>query len=160
VITLVQRVRQAQVTVDGDVTGTIEQGLLLFVGVEAGDTELDADATAKKVAALRIFPGRTPTDLSVLDVRGGCLVVSQFTLAAELRHGNRPDFTAAAPPALADSLYRRVADQLATAGVRVATGRFGASMLVELQNDGPFTLVLTVRGGKVVARPDPVTPTA
>lgn len=151
-ITLVQRVRQARVLVDGEAVGAIERGLLLFVGVEQGDSEADADATAKKVQGLRIFPGRTPTDLSVGDVGGSCLVVSQFTLAAELRHGNRPDFTAAAPPALADALYQRVAAQLTAAGLPVATGRFAASMQVELQNDGPFSLVLTVRGGKVVPR--------
>lgn len=151
-ITLVQRVQQARVLVDGEAVGAIERGLLLFVGVEQGDTEADADATAKKVQGLRIFPGRTPTDLAVGDVGGSCLVVSQFTLAAELRHGNRPDFTAAAPPALADALYQRVVAQLTTAGLPVATGRFAASMQVELQNDGPFSLVLTVRGGKVVTR--------
>jgi D-tyrosyl-tRNA(Tyr) deacylase len=153
VITLVQRVRQARVLVDGEAVGAIERGLLLFVGVEQGDSEADADTTAKKVQGLRIFPGRTPTDLAVGDIGGSCLVVSQFTLAAELRHGNRPDFTAAAPPALADALYQRVVAQLTAAGLPVATGRFAASMLVELQNDGPFSLVLTVRGGKVVPRP-------
>jgi D-tyrosyl-tRNA(Tyr) deacylase len=99
VITLVQRVQRAEVEVDGAIVGAIDRGLLLFVGVEQGDLSIDADATARKVAALRIFPGRTPTDASVLEVQGSCLVVSQFTLAAELRHGNRPDFTAAAPPA-------------------------------------------------------------
>lgn len=151
-ITLVQRVVQAAVTVDGQCVGSIERGLLLFVGIEHGDTEVDADATAKKVAALRIFPGRTPTDLSVADVAGGCLVVSQFTLAAELRHGHRPDFTAAAAPGLAAALYERVAAQLTAAGLRVATGRFGAAMQVDLRNDGPFSLLLTVRGGKVLPR--------
>ena len=151
-ITLVQRVRQARVLVDGEAVGAIERGLLLFVGVEQGDSEADADTTAKKVQGLRIFPGRTPTDLAVGDIGGSCLVVSQFTLAAELRHGNRPDFTAAAPPALADALYQRVVAQLTAAGLPVATGRFAASMQVELQNDGPFSLVLTVRGGKVVPR--------
>lgn len=154
-ITLVQRVRQARVLVDGEAVGAIERGLLLFVGVEQGDSEADADTTAKKVQGLRIFPGRTPTDLAVGDVGGSCLVVSQFTLAAELRHGNRPDFTAAAPPALADALYQRVAAQLTAAGLPVATGRFAASMQVELQNDGPFSLVLTVRGGKVMPRTAP-----
>jgi D-tyrosyl-tRNA(Tyr) deacylase len=153
VITLVQRVRQARVLVDGEAVGAIERGLLLFVGVEQGDTEADADTTAKKVQGLRIFPGRTPTDLAVGDIGGSCLVVSLYTLAAELRHGNRPDFTAAAPPALADALYQRVVAQLTAAGLPVATGRFAASMQVELQNDGPFSLVLTVRGGKVVPRP-------
>lgn len=151
-ITLVQRVLQARVLVAGECTGAIERGLLLFVGVEQGDGEDDADATAKKVAALRIFPGRTPTDLTVAQAGGACLVVSQFTLAAELKGGNRPDFTAAAPPALAAALYQRVTAQLAATGLRTATGRFAAAMQVELVNDGPFSLVLTVRDGKVVPR--------
>ncbi len=151
-ITLVQRVARASVTADGAVTGAKERGHLLLVGVENGDIEDDAVTTARKVASLRVFAGERPTDRSVLDVGGACLVVSQFTLAAELRHGNRPDFSAAAPPAVADALYQRVAAELAAAGVAVATGRFGAAMQVEAVNDGPFSLVLTVRGGKVVAR--------
>lgn len=151
-ITVVQRVARAQVRVDGDVVGRVEHGLLVLVGVELGDTEADATATARKVAALRVFPGRVPTDRALRDVGGGCLVVSQFTLAADLRHGNRPDFTAAAPPALAAALYERVAAELAATGAPVATGRFGASMQVESVNDGPFTLVLSVRGGKVLGR--------
>jgi D-tyrosyl-tRNA(Tyr) deacylase len=155
VITLVQRVLAAEVLVDGECVGAIERGLLLFVGVEKGDGEIDADNTAKKVAALRVFPGRTPTDLAVAGVGGACLVVSQFTLAAELVGGNRPDFTAAAPPPLATALYERVAAQLRAAGVRTACGRFGASMRVELANDGPFSLVLAVRGGKVLSRAAP-----
>jgi len=157
VITVVQRVGWARVSVDGECIGTIERGLLLLVGVEQGDGEADADATAKKVAALRLFPDRTPMDLSVAQVGGGCLVVSQFTLAAELRRGNRPDFGAAAAPAIAEPLYRRVAEQLAASGLPVATGRFGASMQVESCNEGPVTVILTVRGGKVVARPAPPT---
>jgi D-tyrosyl-tRNA(Tyr) deacylase len=155
VITVVQRVGWARVSVDGEGIGAIERGLLLLVGVEQGDGEPDADATAKKVAALRLFPDRTPMDLTVAQVGGGCLVVSQFTLAAELRHGNRPDFGAAAAPAIAEPLYQRVAEQLAASGLPVATGRFGASMHVELRNDGPVTVILTVRGGRVVARPAP-----
>lgn len=152
-ITVVQRVRWARVAVDGEVVGAIERGALLLVGVEAADTDQDAVATARKIAALRFFPGRTPMDLTLADVGGSCLVVSQFTLVAELRHGNRPDFTAAAPPDHAEPLYGRVAAELAAAGLPVATGRFGASMLVDLGNDGPVTLLLTVRSGKVVPRP-------
>ncbi|MBX3463539.1 MAG: D-tyrosyl-tRNA(Tyr) deacylase [Planctomycetes bacterium] len=154
-ITVVQRVAWARVSVAGEAVGAIDRGLLLLVGVERGDGPADADATARKVAALRLFPDRTPMDRSVVDVGGGCLVVSQFTLAAELRHGNRPDFTAAAEPAVAAPLYERVAGQLAATGLVVATGRFGAAMQVELANDGPVTVVLTVRDGKVVPRPEP-----
>ncbi|HEB54600.1 MAG TPA: D-tyrosyl-tRNA(Tyr) deacylase [bacterium] len=151
-ITVVQRVRDARVLVDGEVVGGIQRGLLLFVGVEQGDGETDADETARKVRDLRVFPDRKPTDLSVADIGGSVLVVSQFTLAGELRHGNRPDFTAAAAPALAEPLYERVAEQLRADGLHVATGRFGASMAVELTNDGPMTLLLTVRNGKAQPR--------
>jgi len=153
VITIVQRVRSARVSVDGETVGAIDRGLLLYVGVETGDGVADAEATARKVASLRVFPERTPMDRSVADIGGSCLVVSQFTLAAELRHGNRPDFTAAAPPAEATALYERVIAGLRATGLPVATGRFGAAMLVESCNEGPVTLVLTVRDGKVVARP-------
>ncbi|MBP8300813.1 MAG: D-tyrosyl-tRNA(Tyr) deacylase [Planctomycetes bacterium] len=152
-ITLVQRVRWAKVTVGDEVTGSIERGVLLLVGVEPGDTEADADETARKVAAMRIFPARTPMDLTLREVEGGCLVVSQFTLAAELRHGNRPDFTGAAAPAIAEPLYERVAARLGASGLPTATGRFGAAMQVESCNDGPISLILNVRGGKVVPRP-------
>ena len=111
--TVVQRVTRAEVRVGGDLVGRIERGLLLFVGVEKGDAEADADATARKVAALRIFPGRTPMDLTVADVGGACLVVSQFTLCAALGKGNRPSFEPAAEPARAEPLYLRVAERTA-----------------------------------------------
>jgi D-aminoacyl-tRNA deacylase len=152
VITVVQRVNHARVLVAGECVGSIAKGLLLFVGVEHGDSTGDADETARKVRSLRIFPDQKPTDLSVQDIGGSCLVVSQFTLAAELRKGNRPDFTAAAAPALAEPLYQRVAQQLRDAGLTVATGQFGAEMTVELSNDGPITLLLKVRNGKVASR--------
>jgi D-tyrosyl-tRNA(Tyr) deacylase len=148
VITTVQRCASASVTVDGAVVGAIEKGLLLFVCVEDGDTEADAQETARKLVALRCFPDRTPMDLSVAQAGGSCLVVSQFTLAAELRHGNRPDFTGAAAPDLARALYEQVAAGIAAAGIPVARGVFGAKMLVQLANDGPVTLLLRVRGGK------------
>jgi D-tyrosyl-tRNA(Tyr) deacylase len=152
VITVVQRVHHARVLVHDECVGSIEKGLLLFVGVEEGDGEQDADETARKICSLRIFPDKKPTDLSVKDIDGSCLVVSQFTLTAELRHGNRPDFTAAAPPELANRLYERVASKLRSAGLNVATGQFAADMNVELSNDGPITLLVKVRNGKVVPR--------
>lgn len=154
-ITAIQRVKRARVLVDGEAVGEIGRGLLLFVGVEAGDREADADETARKVSLLRVFPKDKPTDLSVRDIDGGCLVVSQFTLAAELQRGHRPDFTAAAPPAVAAPLYERVVDRLEAAGLQVATGRFGASMEVELVNDGPMTYLLSVQDGKTRPRPSP-----
>jgi len=148
--TVVQRVTRAEVRVGGEVVGRIERGLLLFVGVEKGDADADADATARKIAALRIFPGRTPMDLTVRDVGGGCLVVSQFTLCAALGKGNRPSFEPAADPAQAEPLYLRVADELRGTGLPVETGRFGADMAVDLVNDGPVTFWVETRGGALV----------
>ena len=142
VITIVQRVQRAQVRVDGAVVGEIGHGAVLFVGVERDDAEGDADVTAGKIARLRCFPGRTPMDRTLAEAGGGCLVVSQFTLAADLSGGNRPSFTAAEEPARANVLYERVAAVLREAGLPVATGRFGAAMQVELVNDGPVTLLL------------------
>ena len=129
--------------------GSIGKGLLLFVCVEHGDTAADACETVRKLLGLRCFPDRTPMDLNVAQVGGSCLVVSQFTLAGELRHGNRPDFTAAAPPDHAHALYEQVACEIEAAGVPTARGVFGAKMLVQLENDGPVTLLMRVRDGKV-----------
>ncbi len=151
-ITVVQRVRRGAVTVADQAVGAIDQGLLLLVGVERGDAPADADATARKIAGLRCFPGRTPMDCTVAQIGGACLVVSQFTLTAELADGNRPSFSDAASPDLAEALYLRVVEQLRATGLRVATGTFGAAMLVDLSNDGPATFVLTVRGGRICRR--------
>jgi D-aminoacyl-tRNA deacylase len=148
-ISLVQRVARAEVRVQGEVVGQIGPGLLLFVGVERGDTEADADATARKVAALRIFPGRHPMDQALADVGGACLVVSQFTLAGSIRKGNRPGFEGAEAPARAQALYERVATSIAATGIPVATGQFAADMEVSLVNDGPVTFVVVVRNGVV-----------
>jgi D-aminoacyl-tRNA deacylase len=148
--TVVQRVTRAEVRVGADVVGRIERGLVLLVGVEKGDGEADADATARKIAALRIFPGRTPMDLTAADVGGACLVVSQFTLCAALGKGNRPSFEPAAEPARAEPLYLRVAEGLRSAGLPVETGRFGADMAVDLVNDGPVTFWVETRGGALV----------
>ena len=146
-ISLVQRVARAEVRVDDEVVAQIGLGLLLFVGVERGDAERDADATARKVAALRIFEGKHPMDLSVKDVGGACLVVSQFTLAGSLRKGNRPGFEGAEEPERARALYERVADKIAAEGVPVTRGRFAAHMHVDLVNDGPVTFTIVVRDG-------------
>jgi D-tyrosyl-tRNA(Tyr) deacylase len=148
--TVIQRVARADVTVGEQTVGRIDKGALLLIGVESEDSEADAIATAAKVASLRFFPGRTPMDLTLLEVGGACLVVSQFTLVGALRKGNRPSFTRAAAPDGADRLYLRVADELRGLGLPVATGEFGAQMRVELVNDGPVTLLLFVRGGRVV----------
>jgi D-tyrosyl-tRNA(Tyr) deacylase len=150
-IVVVQRVSRAEVRVEGESVGTIRLGLALLVGVERGDGRADADALARKLAALRIFPGRTPMDLSVKEVGGACLVVSQFTLAGTTRKGNRPSFDRAEEPASAQSLYEYLAEQLRQQGIAVATGRFAAHMDVELVNDGPVTFVLRARDGGLVS---------
>ena len=129
--------------VDGEVIGEIGAGLVVLLGVGPSDDEATADALARRVAELRIFDDADgKTNLSLLDVGGEALVVSQFTLYADTRRGRRPGFTGAAPPDQAERLYLRFADALRGLGVRVATGRFGAVMAVELVNDGPFTIWL------------------
>ena len=148
--TVVQRVTRASVRVDGDLVGEIGRGVMLLVGVEKGDGEADADVAARKIAALRIFPGKTPMDQTLAEVGGACLVVSQFTLCASLSKGNRPSFEPAEAPARAEALYLRVADGLRAAGLSVATGRFGADMAVELVNDGPVTFLVVTQAGALV----------
>src|SRR5436190_23747012 len=148
--TVVQRVTRAEVRVGDERVGHIARGLLLFVGVEKGDGEADADATARKIAALRIVPGRTPMDRTLAEVGGACLVVSQFTLCATLAKGNRPSFEPAEAPARAEALYLRVAEALRAAGLPVATGRFAADMTVDLSNDGPVTFIVESRDGALV----------
>jgi D-tyrosyl-tRNA(Tyr) deacylase len=142
---LLQRVSDAgaRVRVNGEVVGEIGAGLVALVGVGPEDDEAVADTLARRVAELRIFDdvdGRT--NLSLLDVGGAALVVSQFTLYADTRRGRRPGFTGAAAPELAERLYLRFAEAVRKLGVVVATGRFGAVMEVELVNDGPFTIWL------------------
>ena len=148
--TVVQRVTRASVHVAGELVGEIARGVMLLVGVDKGDGEADADVTARKIAALRIFPGKTPMDQTLAEVGGACLVVSQFTLCASLLKGNRPSFEPAEAPARAEALYLRVADGLRAAGLSVATGRFGADMAVELVNDGPVTFLVVTQAGALV----------
>ena len=148
--TVLQRVQRAEVRVGGEVVARIGAGVVLLCGVERGDGEADADTTARKVAALRIFPGRTPMDLTLGEIGGACLVVSQFTLAAALSKGNRPSFEPAEAPARAEELYLRVAAQLRAAGVPVETGQFGADMQVDLVNDGPVTFLVFTSGGALI----------
>jgi D-tyrosyl-tRNA(Tyr) deacylase len=150
VIVVVQRVSRAEVRVEGAVVGKIGRGLMLLVGVERGDAEADADVVARKIAALRIFPGRNPMDVAVAEVGGGCLVVSQFTLAGSIHKGNRPGFDRAEDPPRARALYERVADQLRALGLPVETGQFAADMEVDLVNDGPVTFIVQSRAGVLV----------
>jgi D-aminoacyl-tRNA deacylase len=144
---VVQRVREASVSRGGEVVGSCGPGLLILLGVAAGDTDADAQRLAGKVARLRIFGNEEGRfDLSLLDVRGGALVVSQFTLIADSKRqkGTRPDFSGAARPEVAEPIYERFCDALRELGVPVQTGIFGARMAVQLVNDGPVTIVLDV----------------
>ena len=140
---VVQRVSHARVVVDGAVRGEIGPGVCGLLGVARDDTEAGAERLAGKVARLRIFENADGKfDRSLLDVAGGALVVSQFTLIADTAKGNRPSFTGAAPPEHAEPIYRTFCAALAAHGVQVETGVFGARMAVELVNDGPVTIVL------------------
>ncbi len=140
---VLQRVSEASVLVDGEVVGSIDRGLLLLVGVAEGDDDATARRVAVKCAEMRIFAdddGRF--DRSLVDVGGAALVVSQFTLLADVRKGRRPSFIAAAQPDVAAPLCDLLAQALRDLGVRVETGRFGAKMDVSLVNDGPVTIVV------------------
>ena len=140
---VVQRVSEAGVTVEGRVTGAIGKGLLVLVGIGHDDTEETARALAAKIARLRIFQdAEGKMNLSVQDVGGGVLAVSQFTLVADTRKGNRPSFTDAAPPETANRLYEVFCAALAGLGLPVARGIFGAHMDIRLTNDGPVTIIL------------------
>jgi D-tyrosyl-tRNA(Tyr) deacylase len=140
---VVQRVTRAAVRSEGVTLGEIANGAVVLVGIGRDDDEAVVDRMADKLAALRYFEDADlRTNLAVGEVGGALLVVSQFTLEADLRRGRRPGFTDAAPPERARALVDRFADRLRDHGLRVETGRFGAAMEVELVNDGPFTLVL------------------
>ncbi len=142
---VLQRVTRGRVLVGDDVVGTLDPapGLVILLGVGPGDSDAEARLLADKVASLRIFADAAgKINRSLLDVGGGALVVSQFTLYADMRRGRRPGFTTAATPEVAAPLVERFAAELRARGVPVQGGRFGAEMAVELVNDGPFTLVL------------------
>jgi D-aminoacyl-tRNA deacylase len=140
---LLQRVLKAAVTVNGEVVGEIGQGLVALLGVANGDTEKDADYLVSKIINLRIFTDAADKfNLSVQDIKGEILLISQFTLLADSRHGRRPDFTNAAPPEQAEKLYHYVVDQTRICGIKVATGRFQQHMEVEIHNSGPVTVML------------------
>jgi D-tyrosyl-tRNA(Tyr) deacylase len=141
---VIQRVQKGQVSVEDQTVGSIDQGLVILLGAGHGDGPAEADRLAKKIANLRIFAdAEGKTNLSLLDVEGEALVISQFTLYADCRKGRRPSFVHAALPEVAAPLMDHFADHLRQVGVRrVETGQFGAMMLVEIHNDGPFTIVL------------------
>ncbi|TWT53121.1 D-tyrosyl-tRNA(Tyr) deacylase [Rubripirellula amarantea] len=140
---VLQRVSHAAVEVDHQIVGQIEHGILALIGVSHDDTLQDAKWLAEKTTQLRIFADdQGKMNRSVLDVGGGVLVVSQFTLLGDCRKGRRPAFTAAADPAIANELYLHYADQIAATGIKVAKGIFAADMKVSLVNDGPVTMVI------------------
>ena len=141
---VIQRVREGRVLVGGEPIGEIGHGLVILLGAGQGDTQAEVERLANKIATLRIFSdAQGKTNLSILDVDGDALVISQFTLYADCRKGRRPSFVHAAPPDLASPLVDSFAERLRQAGIRrVETGEFGAMMLVEIHNDGPFTIIL------------------
>jgi D-aminoacyl-tRNA deacylase len=140
---VVQRVSRARVTIDGQITGEIGRGLLVLLGVGAGDTRADADYLADKVIGLRIFEDAGgKMNLSVKEVGGAILAVSQFTLYGDVRRGKRPSFDAAAPPQPARELYEYFVEKIRSVGLRCETGRFQEMMQVELVNEGPVTILL------------------
>ena len=140
---LIQRVGEASVTVRGESLGSIGSGLLVFLGIAAGDGPEEARYLAEKVVNLRIFNDEAGRfNRSALEVRAELLVVSQFTLYADTRKGRRPSFTDAAPPQEAESLYEETVALFRDSGLRVATGRFAEEMLVSLHNDGPVTILI------------------
>ena len=140
---VVQRVKKSSVTVDDKITGKIGQGLMVLIGVEDGDSEKDANYIADKVCGLRIFEDEQgKMNLSVEDIGGEVLAVSQFTLLADARKGRRPSFTKAAAPDEANALYRKVIDKIESRNINVEEGVFQAEMMVEIHNDGPVTILL------------------
>ncbi len=149
---VIQRVTRASVTVEGNITGEIKNGFLVLLGVMDGDTEEEMKILARKVAEIRIFEDENgKMNLSLDKIGGEVLVVSQFTLCADLSHGRRPSFINSAPPAIANELYEKFCEELRNLGVsKVAQGVFGAEMAVELLNDGPVTIVMNTDEWKKV----------
>lgn len=147
---VIQRVARASVTVDEETVGQIGEGLLVLIGIGQKDGAADAEAVVDKMLGLRIFPDdEKRMNRSVIDVGGSVLVVSQFTLLADVRKGRRPSFTNAAPPDRADALVDEIVGLIRRRGVPVETGSFGAMMDVELLNAGPVTIVIDVAEGRV-----------
>lgn len=148
---VIQRVKSARVEVEGTVSGSIQQGYMILVGIEEGDAEKDVVKAADKVSGLRVFDdteGKMNLDIS--SVNGSILSVSQFTLSADVRKGNRPSFITAMGAQDADALYQRFNDELRAKGLVVETGVFQTHMNVFIDNDGPVTIIMTLKDGKVL----------
>ncbi len=145
-IAVLQRATAGSVTIDGSIVGEIGHGLVILLGVMGDDEQADSDFLANKVSSLRIFNDENgKMNLSVIDVNGSALVVSQFTLCADTRKGRRPSFVHAAPPEKGNALYENFMKKLGAQGVPVQAGEFGAMMKVSIENDGPVTIVLDSR---------------
>lgn len=145
---VVQRVSRASVTVDGETVGKIEKGYMVLVGAEDGDVEADVNYCADKIAGLRVFEdAEDKMNLSVQDVGGEVLLVSQFTLLGDARHGRRPSFIRAARPEAAEPMFELLCDKVRAKGIHVETGRFRTHMEVSLVNDGPVTILLDSKKG-------------
>jgi len=148
---VVQRVSRASVTIDGAIVSAIDRGLLVYLGIGRGDADRERAWMVEKIVGLRIFPSDLPhegerkMDRSVVDVSGGVLVVSQFTLYGDVSRGRRPSFDGAMPPADAEREYEKFVEAVRAKIARVVTGKFGAHMLVESVNDGPVTILLDTR---------------
>ena len=140
---LIQRVKMAEVQIDGKIYSKTNKGLLIFLGIENGDTEKDIEYLVRKVPHLRIFEdSQEKMNLSTLNIKGEILVVSQFTLSADCKRGNRPSFDSAEEPAKAKDIYMRFIEGLRESGLKIETGDFGAYMQVHLINDGPVTIII------------------
>ena len=140
---LIQRVKNAGVNIDGETVSSISKGILALVGIEKGDTREQVEKLAKKVVNLRIFPDENDKmNLSLIDINGEMLIVSQFTLCGDCKKGTRPSFDKSAPPDIANELYEYFVSQIQSYGVKTGTGVFGAMMEVSLINDGPVTFMI------------------
>lgn len=142
---LIQRVKKASVTIENELFSSINKGILAFVGIEKGDTQEQVEKAAKKIANLRIFPDENDKmNLSIIDVQGEMLIVSQFTLCGDCKKGTRPSFDKSAPPDIANQLYENFIKEIQKYNIKTQTGKFAAMMDVELINDGPVTFMVEI----------------
>jgi len=140
---LIQRTSKAEVSIDGETVSSINKGILALVGIEKGDTKEQVEKLAKKVVNLRIFPDENDKmNLSLIDIQGEMLIVSQFTLCGDCKKGTRPSFDKSAPPQIANELYEYFISLVKNCGIKTGTGKFGAMMEISLINDGPVTFML------------------